>query len=182
MTEKQMEDYNRLKEQKKKQLDRQNQYNKQNYERLNIVMRPGDKNRVRAAAKSLGARSVNEYVVGLIYADLERLEESPENVQNSQYESLGNAFKNAQNAQEEDETSVVKGNLTETEKPAQKPVKSQEQERYGQESFESLNDMLKRIQKENADKHEAERRLRAMKATEMERQAELGGAPESARI
>lgn len=73
LTQEQAQEYEKLKKQKQKQLDRQNRYNAEKYDRFNIVMDKGDHERVKAAAKTAGAESVSAYIKALIYADMERM-------------------------------------------------------------------------------------------------------------
>lgn len=53
---------------------------------------------------------------------------------------------------------------TEPKKRVEGPSKSPDQERYKKEDLESLNAMIQRVQKENAARHEAERRSRQRKS------------------
>lgn len=65
-----MAEYEKLKSQKEKQLARQNSYNKNNYDRLGVVVKKGEKDRIAAHYKSKGFSSFNEYICNLIYSDM----------------------------------------------------------------------------------------------------------------
>ena len=65
-----IKEYEKLKSQKQKQLDRQNNYNKNNYDRVGVVLRKGEKDRIKAHYIEKGFASFNEYIVKLIYDDM----------------------------------------------------------------------------------------------------------------
>lgn len=65
-----IKEYEKLKNQKQKQLDRQNNYNKVNYDRAGVVLRKGEKDRIKAHYTARGFSSFNEYVLKLIYDDM----------------------------------------------------------------------------------------------------------------
>lgn len=65
-----IKEYEKLKQQKQKQLDRQNNYNKANYDRAGVVLKKGEKERIKAHYTKLGFTSFNEYVLSLIYNDM----------------------------------------------------------------------------------------------------------------
>lgn len=59
---------------------------------------------------------------------------------------------------------TARGTTTDPEKRLEKAAKSPDQERYEKEDLENLNAMIQRAQKENAARHEAERRSRQRKS------------------
>ena len=63
-------EFEKLKSQKEKQLARQNSYNKNNYDRLGVVVKKGEKERITDHYKRKGFSSFNEYVCSLIYSDM----------------------------------------------------------------------------------------------------------------
>ena len=63
-------EFEKLKSQKQKQLDRQNKYNKNNYDRAGVVLKKGEKDRIKAHYIKRGFSSFNEYVIALIYDDM----------------------------------------------------------------------------------------------------------------
>lgn len=65
-----MAEYEKLKSQKEKQLARQNSYNKNNYDRLGVVVKKGEKDRITTHYKNKGFSSFNEYICNLIYTDM----------------------------------------------------------------------------------------------------------------
>lgn len=65
-----IKEYEKLKQQKQKQLDRQNNYNKANYDRAGVVLKKGEKDRIKAHYIQRGFTSFNEYVLALIYDDM----------------------------------------------------------------------------------------------------------------
>lgn len=71
LTEENIKEYEKLKNQKQKQLDRQNAYNKTNYDRIGIVIKKGEKERIKAHYVELGFASFNEYITSLIYKDMD---------------------------------------------------------------------------------------------------------------
>lgn len=48
------------------QVQYQNNYNKQNYDRVTIMVPKGDKDRITAAAKAAGYKSRNEFILAAI--------------------------------------------------------------------------------------------------------------------
>lgn len=48
-----------------------NRYNAKMYERLNIVIKTGEKEKIKQRAEKLG-KSVNAYITDLIYEDMEK--------------------------------------------------------------------------------------------------------------
>lgn len=70
LTEENIKEYEKLKNQKQKQLDRQNAYNKDNYDRIGIVIKKGEKERIKAYYIENGFSSFNEYITSLIYKDM----------------------------------------------------------------------------------------------------------------
>lgn len=70
LTDADMAEFEKLKSQKEKQLARQNSYNKNNYDRLGVVVKKGDKERITDHYKRNGFSSFNEYVCSLIYSDM----------------------------------------------------------------------------------------------------------------
>lgn len=70
LTPAQMADYEKLKAQKEKRLARQNDYNKNNYDRLGVVLKKGEREKIETHYKSKGFSSFNAYVTDLIYKDL----------------------------------------------------------------------------------------------------------------
>ena len=67
----QLKEYKKLKEQKEKQLKRQNDYNKNNYERMGIVVEKGQKDIILNHVKECGYSSFNAYIKDLIKRDME---------------------------------------------------------------------------------------------------------------
>lgn len=67
----QLKEYKKLKDQKEKQLRRQNDYNKNNYERMGIVVEKGQKEIILNHVKECGYSSFNAYVKDLIKKDME---------------------------------------------------------------------------------------------------------------
>ena len=63
-------EYEKLKSQKQKQLDRQNNYNKNNYDRCGVVLKKGEKEKIKAHYTARGFSSFNEYILYLIYNDI----------------------------------------------------------------------------------------------------------------
>ena len=70
LTDDQMKEFEKLKSQKEKQLARQNNYNKSNYDRLSVIVKKGEKERIAEHFKSKGFSSFNEYACALIYDDM----------------------------------------------------------------------------------------------------------------
>lgn len=48
-----------------------NRYNAKMYERLNIVIKTGEKEKIKQRAEELG-KSINAYITDLIYEDMEK--------------------------------------------------------------------------------------------------------------
>ena len=46
-----------------------NRYNAKAYDRITVVVKRGEKERLKAKAQALGKNSLNEYILSLIYAD-----------------------------------------------------------------------------------------------------------------
>lgn len=63
--------FEKLKAQRKKQLDRQNNYIRQNYDRIAFVIPKGQKAIIEERAKTAGFSSVNDYIKALIAKDLQ---------------------------------------------------------------------------------------------------------------
>lgn len=66
----------KLKAQREKRLNRQNEYNKNNYDRMSVVLKKGEKEKIELHYKSKGFSTFNEYAKSLIYSDMG--EKSPE--------------------------------------------------------------------------------------------------------
>ena len=66
-----LKEFEKLKSQKQKQLDRQNNYNKNNYDRVGVVLKKGEKDRIKEHYLKSGFSSFNEYIVKLIYDDMQ---------------------------------------------------------------------------------------------------------------
>lgn len=64
-------DGKKAKEILKKRYDKQNAYNKDNYDRINLVLPKGTKDRL----KTVVGGSVNAFISSLIIAELERIEQ-----------------------------------------------------------------------------------------------------------
>ena len=64
-------DGKKAKEILKKQYDNQNKYNKENYDRIALIVPKGMKDKIKTAA---GSSSVNAWITSLIVAELERVE------------------------------------------------------------------------------------------------------------
>ena len=60
----------KLEKQKKKQLDRQNNYIKNNYDRIAFVIPKGQKEKITARAAALGYKNITEYIRALLDKDL----------------------------------------------------------------------------------------------------------------
>ena len=67
---KDLAEFDKLKNQKEKQLARQNAYNKNNYDRAGVVFKKGEKQRIEDHYKTLGFSSFNSYILHLIYTDM----------------------------------------------------------------------------------------------------------------
>ena len=72
MTDENIKEYRKLKEQKKKQLDRQNRYVKANYDRIGFVVPKGDKQKIIEHLQKLGYENITSYIVDLIKKDMEK--------------------------------------------------------------------------------------------------------------
>lgn len=72
MDQAQQKEYKKLKEQKEKQLKRQNEFNKNNYDRLGVVVEKGQKEIIINHLKSKGYKSFNAYITDLIYNDMQK--------------------------------------------------------------------------------------------------------------
>lgn len=72
MTDDELKEYERLKDQHNKRLARQNDYNKNNYDRLGVILKKGEKEKITEHYKKMGFKSFNEYVCNLIYNDLKQ--------------------------------------------------------------------------------------------------------------
>lgn len=70
LTAAELEDYEKMKAQREKRLNRQNAYNKNNYDRLAVVLKKGEKEKVEKHYKSKGFSSFNAYITDLIYNDM----------------------------------------------------------------------------------------------------------------
>ena len=70
LNDEELAEFEKLKSQKQKQLDRQNKYNKDNYDRAGVVLKKGEKDRIKAHYTACGFSSFNEYVLNLIYNDM----------------------------------------------------------------------------------------------------------------
>lgn len=66
-------DVKKVKEQRKKQFDRQNDFIKNSYDRINLTLPKGTKEQIKAAA---GSASVNSWITSLITVELERIGET----------------------------------------------------------------------------------------------------------
>ena len=72
MTDENIKEYRKLKEQKKKQLDRQNKYVKANYDRIGFVVPKGEKQKIIEHLEKLGYENITSYIVDLIKKDMEK--------------------------------------------------------------------------------------------------------------
>ena len=72
MADQQRLEYEKLKAQKEKQLKRQNDYIKSNYDRLSLALPKGDKKRIEEAAAARGFKSLTDYIKALIENDLKK--------------------------------------------------------------------------------------------------------------
>lgn len=73
MDQMQQEEYKKLKKQKEKQLKRQNEFNKNNYDRLGVVVEKGQKEIIINHLKQKGYKSFNAYITDLIYNDMHNI-------------------------------------------------------------------------------------------------------------
>lgn len=64
--------FEKLKAQKEKQLKRQNNYIKNNYDRIAFVIPKGQKAVIEEKARKTGFSSVNDYIKSLIETDLKK--------------------------------------------------------------------------------------------------------------
>ena len=49
-----------------------NDYTKEKYDRIQVLVIKGDKEKIKAAAEKKGYKSTNDYIKALIYADIEK--------------------------------------------------------------------------------------------------------------
>lgn len=49
-----------------------NEYAKEKYDRIQVLVTKGDKDKIKAAAEKKGYKSTNDYIKALIYADIEK--------------------------------------------------------------------------------------------------------------
>jgi len=69
MDDKIIKEYEKLKAQKEKQLKRQNEYIKNNYDRLSLVIPKGEKEKIIEIAKKKGYKNITDYIRELIKKD-----------------------------------------------------------------------------------------------------------------
>ena len=69
MDDQQLTEYEKLKAQKEKQLKRQNDYAKQNYDRIGFVLPKGYKSKLETAAGAKGFKNISEYIKSLLEKD-----------------------------------------------------------------------------------------------------------------
>ena len=61
-----------------KKIDYRNRWQKENQERIVVMVGKGGKDKIRNRVAELGAASVNAYIVSLIEADMGKLSAEPE--------------------------------------------------------------------------------------------------------
>lgn len=82
MDNEQLERLQKLEKQKRKQLDRQNKYVRENYDRIGVALPKGQKAIIENRAKEKGYKTITEYVKALIDQDINGAETSTEQDQN----------------------------------------------------------------------------------------------------
>lgn len=70
LTDKERAEFEKLRKQKQKQLKRQNEYVKQNYDRIGLAIPKGQKAIIENRAKEKGFKTITEYLKALIDSDL----------------------------------------------------------------------------------------------------------------
>lgn len=69
LTEKERAELEKLRKQKEKQLKRQNEYVKQNYDKIGLAVPKGQKAIIENRAKEKGFKNITEYLKALINQD-----------------------------------------------------------------------------------------------------------------
>lgn len=49
-----------------------NEYTKEKYDRIQIIVKKGEKEQIQKTAKEKGFKSTNEYIINLIHSDMEK--------------------------------------------------------------------------------------------------------------
>lgn len=69
MTDQEQKEYKKLKAQKEKQLKRQNEYMKNNYDRIALLLPKGSREKLTKKAAAAGFKTITEYIRNLIEQD-----------------------------------------------------------------------------------------------------------------
>lgn len=72
MDDKILKEYEKLKAQKEKQLKRQNEYMKNNYDRIALLLPKGSREKLTEKAAAAGFKTITEYIKALIEKDLKK--------------------------------------------------------------------------------------------------------------
>ena len=72
MDDKMIKEYEKLKAQKEKQLKRQNEYMKNNYDRIALLLPKGSREKLTKKAAAAGFKTITEYIKALIENDLKK--------------------------------------------------------------------------------------------------------------
>lgn len=72
MDDKIIREYEKLKAQKEKQLKRQNEYMKNNYDRIALMLPKGSREKLTEKAAAAGFKTITEYIKALIENDLKK--------------------------------------------------------------------------------------------------------------
>lgn len=72
MDDKMLKEYEKLKAQKEKQLKRQNEYMKNNYDRIALLLPKGSREKLTEKAAAAGFKTITEYIKALIENDLKK--------------------------------------------------------------------------------------------------------------
>lgn len=72
MTNEQLSEYEKLKAQKQKQLNRQNKYVAENYDRIGLTVKKGMKAEIEKHFRACGFATMTEYILHLISQDMEK--------------------------------------------------------------------------------------------------------------
>ena len=64
-----LKEYEKLKAQKEKQLKRQNEYMKNNYDRIALLLPKGSREKIQLTAINKGYKTITDYIRGLIEKD-----------------------------------------------------------------------------------------------------------------
>ena len=69
MDDQQLKEYEKLKAQKEKQLKRQNEYIKNNYDRIALLLPKGSREKLTEKAAAAGFKTITEYIKSLLEKD-----------------------------------------------------------------------------------------------------------------